>query len=95
MVDLPTRGPLFPPRADDEGIPPPPVQPAPPKPPPPPPEQSVAFNVDMAKQIDQAVSEVFLRRYGPASMPFQQARELTYLERELIGALIERLARKQ
>jgi hypothetical protein len=84
-----SRGPLFPPREGPSLIdaPLPPVAPAKA------PEQP-AYNLIMASQIERAVTDVFLKRFGQMTMPYGQARDLTYLERDLISALVTVLAKR-
>lgn len=93
----PGRRPLFPPRPEEPFIPPTPsaqqdvaTTTAPPPPPEPP-----AFNVALAAQIERTIVEMFVKRYGPIAMGYGQARDLVLLERDLVGTLVNMLAKPQ
>lgn len=44
--------------------------------------------IDLAVTAEQAVRDVFEKRYAGRLMPYEQARELVFLERELVENLV-------
>ena len=47
--------------------------------------------IAMSSRIESAVRDVFEKRFTQQVLPYQQARDLTLLERELVGELVHRL----
>jgi hypothetical protein len=74
----PVRRPLFPDPPQPQG--------------PPPPEPAGKVDVELASKIERTVVDVFVRRFGGQSMPYNQARVLAYLEAEVVRELVNGLA---